>query len=260
MTHDVVRMSSILSWLLTALVCALIVFRSTKSLLLAKLATHIFTFYTLSFFRNEPGHPQELCILLLVCMVASGFWATVPRWRSLEIISLGMLTAALLLIKVNIGIFMILATALALLSHSRRTKLSRLMSIAVGAACIILPFALMRAHLDDSIARRYCFVVTASTIAMLLVLFRVPRIFYTFRNSWIAITSFVCTLSGILIILKMQGVSLYGVIYSLVLLNIHVSRNLGHFYVPMAIGRLSILSVISGPFSSSLDFSHGKAL
>src|SRR5436309_5371206 len=70
-TNDVVRMSSIPLWLLASVICALYVFHLTRSLTLASVV-HILTFYTLSFFRGEPGHPQELCILLLVCLVAAG--------------------------------------------------------------------------------------------------------------------------------------------------------------------------------------------
>src|SRR5271169_2117293 len=81
-THDVVRMSSLIPWLLTAFVCAWIVFRFSESLALATV-THLFVYATLAaFFHNEPGHPQELCILLLVCVVASGVVASIPRWRS----------------------------------------------------------------------------------------------------------------------------------------------------------------------------------
>ena len=64
-THDVVRISSLLPWLVTALACAWIILRVTDSLVLATLA-HLLTLYSLQFFASEPGHPQELCILLLV--------------------------------------------------------------------------------------------------------------------------------------------------------------------------------------------------
>jgi len=77
-THDSFRTGALISWLLTALVCAWIVLRLTQSLLLASV-THIFSFWALSFLRNSPGHPQELCILLTVALVASGILAVDPR-------------------------------------------------------------------------------------------------------------------------------------------------------------------------------------
>ncbi len=86
-THDVVRVSSLLPMLLTMLVCAWIVFRFTDSLVLAS-ATHLMVFVVLAFFRNEPGHPQELCIFLLVALVAAAILASVPGWRFLGMILL----------------------------------------------------------------------------------------------------------------------------------------------------------------------------
>jgi hypothetical protein len=101
-THNVVRMSSLIPWLLTALVSAWIVLRLTDSLVLASL-THLLACSTLSaFFHNEPGHPQELCILLLVCLVASGIVTQIPGWRPWGMTLVAALTAALLLVKVNI--------------------------------------------------------------------------------------------------------------------------------------------------------------
>jgi hypothetical protein len=96
--------------------------RLTRSLLLASF-THVLTFLGLSFFRNEPGHPQELCILLMMALVASGIASALPRSRLPSMFCLGALPAALLLIKVNIGVFMILAVALAVLSHLHGARL-----------------------------------------------------------------------------------------------------------------------------------------
>ena len=108
-THEAVRMSSLIPWLLTALVCAWIVYRFSDSLALAGV-THLLVYGTLAaFFHNEPGHPQELCILLLVCLAASGISISIPGWRSYGLILIGALTAALLLVKVNIGTFAFLA-------------------------------------------------------------------------------------------------------------------------------------------------------
>ena len=122
-THDVVRISALLPWLVTSLVCAWIILRVTDSLVLATLA-HLLTLYSLQFFAVEPGHPQELCILLLVCFVASGISIGQKR-HFLSNHSLGALPAALLLIKVNLGIFAILAIGLSLSFHARENWLSK---------------------------------------------------------------------------------------------------------------------------------------
>jgi hypothetical protein len=240
LTHDVVRMSSLLPWLLTAFVSAWIVFRLTDSQLLASV-THLVVFLTLSsFFPHEPGHPQELCILLLVCLVASGVLAATPRWRSLGMILLGGLTAALLLVKVNIGTFAFLSTSLAILAHSRKTRLSRLSFNAIGAACVFLPVILMKAHWGDPAVRLFAFLVTVSMLTVLLVLFKVPRAFcFPFRDSLITIAAFLSTFIALISVLKVQDVALTRMLHALLLDNIGPYVVHGSWYVPLPfpIGR-----------------------
>ena len=233
-THDTVRMSSLIPWLITALVCAWIVLRLTRSLLLAS-AAHILTFLALSFFRNEPGHPQELCVLLIICLIASGMGAAMPRWRWLAMICVGAIPAALLLIKVNIGVFAVLAVALTILCHLPRTNFSRYLFDAVAAPCVILPFVLMKAHLNEPVAERYCLVVTVSTVSMLLVLLRSPRtVCLSTGDFWIATGSFTFVVSAVLFVLiEVQGISPHSILNSLVLVNLRISVSEGLWYRPV---------------------------
>lgn len=245
-THDVVRMSSLLPWLLTALVSAWIVFRLTRSLVLSSVA-HLLVFLTLSFFHSEPGHPQELCILLLVCLPAAGIMVSISRCHLLGIILLGMLTAALVLIKVNIGTFAFLATYLAILAHSPKTKLSRLSFIAIGVACIFLPAVLMKAHLGDPAARLFAILVTVSMTTVLLALFRVPQAYFLpFRDSLITSITFVSTFIAVVFVLKVQGVSLTRMLHALLLdsLSHYVFR--GSWYRPIPAARGWYFCIISG--------------
>jgi hypothetical protein len=245
-THDVVRLSSLLPWLSSALVCAWIVYRFTKSVVLAS-ATHLFTFCTLFCFQYEAGHPQELCILLMLCLVACGIWTQDPRRRTLAVILLGVLVAALLFVKVNIGIFMILASSLALLLHAPKTKFAQFASAAAGAVYIILPFVLMRSHLYDKAAREYCLLVSAAATALLLMECGLPRTtYFSFQDCWGALAGFVCTLTAIILVLVAQGVSLHGVLDSLLYENLSVSMNKIHFYVPITVSRLWFPSIIMG--------------
>jgi hypothetical protein len=164
-THDTTRMTTVVMWTVCALISALIILRFTKSLVIAAV-THILIFMNLAFFGNEPGTVQELCMLLLLGLAASGF--LVQRHHSIAMILVGVLTAGLLLIKVNIGVFVILAAAMAILFYLPAGFLSRAGRVAVCIAALALPFVLMRAHLDDSQTRVYWFVVTVSTAALLL--------------------------------------------------------------------------------------------
>jgi hypothetical protein len=239
-------MSSLLPWLLTAFVSAWIVFRLTGSLVLSS-AAHLLVFFTLSFFCNEPGHPQELCIFLLVCLVAAGIMVSIPRWHLLGIILLGALPAALALVKVNIGAYAFLATSLAILAHSPKTRLSRLSFIALGAASVFFPVVLMKAHLGDPSARLFAVLVTVSMMAVLPVLFRVSRIgCFRFRDSMITSVAFVSTFSAIVLALKAQGVILARMLHLLLLDSLSHYVFHGSWYMPIPFARGWYFCIFSG--------------
>lgn len=232
-THDVMRISSLLPWLVTPLVCAWIILRVTDSLVLATLA-HLLTLYSLRFFAAEPGHPQELCILLLVCLVASGTLIG-QRRHFLGTILLGALPAALLLVKVNIGIFAILATGLSLNFHARENRFSKTFAASFVAASLFLPFALMRHQSGDPQALVYCVLLIASVGALGLVLFRNDRaISITSRDSGIVVISFVLTFVAIVMVSIARGSSLQGMLDHLVLLHLRVSVG-GLWYTPVSL-------------------------
>jgi hypothetical protein len=232
-THDVVRISSLLPWLVTPLVCAWIVLRVTDSLVLATLA-HLLTLYSLVFFAFEPGHPQELCILLLVCFVASGTLIG-QRRHMLGTILLGALPAALLLIKVNIGIFAILAAGLSLSFHARENWFSKTFGACFVAASLFLPFALMRHQLADTQALVYCVLVIGSVAALSQVLFRGDKtISITFRDSGIVVLCFVLTFAAIVLVTIAQGSSLHSMLDRLVLQHLKVSVG-GLWYAPVSL-------------------------
>jgi len=267
-THDVVRISSLLPWLLTAFVAAWIVFRMTSSLAFASVA-HLSTFLLLWIcFYDEAGHPQELCILLLVSLVAAGVLASTPRWRFPGVILLGILPAALLLVKINIGVFAILATSLAVLAHSPKTKLTQLAFYASAAASLLLPVVLMKAHLSDWPTPIFAVLVGVSMIAALLVLVRTPRArCFTFFDSIAAFGAFVLSFVVVIAILKIQGVLLNNAVHALLLdiLGPLVIHSVWYVPLPFMVERTWYVWIIGGMlfagyFSWSVSEQRGKDL
>jgi hypothetical protein len=245
-THDVTRMTSVVLWAICPLICAWIILRLTGFVPVAA-AAYILTLRSLTFFGHEPGHPQEFCMLLLVGLAASGLLARGARRRGIAMIFAGAMTALLLLTKVNVGIFAILAVALAVLSQSAATALSRIAAVAAGAAALVLPLALMRIHLDDSLAWTYCVVVTASIAALLPGLFRGRKdAILTFRDCLIGLASFTATVAASWLILIAQRVSSYTILDSLVLSNLRENVSERFWYLPLPLNSICIPWAIGG--------------
>ena len=226
--HNTVRITSAAVVVLCSLACAWIVLRLTQSLAAASV-THILVFRALAFFGNEPGHPQELCMLLLLALAASGFLAAKPRTRWLAMASAGSLAAALTLVKVNIGIFATLAVALAVLFQSPPARLWRTDKIRGRHR---RPAAALRAHAH-----------TPERSGGAGVLFRHHRFHrrrsgrcrpvspspgsLSPRECWAAAAGFAVTFALVLLALVGQGIPMSRVFTMLVLKHISLNVNQG---------------------------------
>ena len=122
-----------------------------------------------------------------------------------------------------------LAVALAILSSVPKTIFSRLLFVSTATASLILPFILMKAHLHQAIAERYCFVVVASTLAMLFFLDAPrPRLLFL-RDFGVAVGAFTCVAAGALLIFDHghANISAQHPGFSRVLDNLRVERQRG---------------------------------
>jgi len=245
-TYDSTRMTTVVVWVACALIAALIVLRFTKSLVLATVA-HLYIFANLAFFGHEPGHPQELCMLLLLGLVASGLLVGRPGHRAIAMILAGVITAALLLIKMNVGVFMVLGVALAILFQLPSTVFSRVGKVAAAGAALMLPLMLMTAHLDDSRTRVFCFEVTASIAALL------PGLIYAgqsdslrLRDGWTAALSFVGMVAIVWLAALAQGISSSGMFNALVWANLRVNVLQRSWYYPLEMAPIWVPWAVGG--------------
>lgn len=160
-THDVAGVFCMCHWLLAAALLAIAGGRMSGSALAG-----LFLFFQavthLKALTNEPGHPQELIAVLLAAAacVAAKAPATVKRR-----VLLGFLAAALVFIKINVGVFFCLALLLALITNSVVVEKHRFWSVAALAGMSLLPFLLMRQHLAEPWARQYGWRIAASVIS-----------------------------------------------------------------------------------------------
>lgn len=147
--HDSTRLLGMATWMAAAILLAIGVWRSTGTVFLCWFA-FLQAIIHLSTIANEPGHPQEIVVLLLMgifCMVAK---APISRlaWGFVAV-----LVALLTTTKVNVGVFALTGLAAYWLSTTRRLS-PKLAWLVVGAA-VAMPFALMRQHLDELWAFTY---------------------------------------------------------------------------------------------------------
>jgi hypothetical protein len=229
-SHDATRISSVIPWVGVSLLCGWITLRLTKSLVLAATSVTAVSMAT-RFFRNEPGHPQELALLLVVAVVACPLCLDLTKRSTTLMITLGSLVGMLLLIKVNIGIFVLASLALALLAQGPPGRIGRALGYAVSGGCILLPVALMWNHLDAGWAREYCVVVTASISGAVFCLFPMWRhCTVRWRDCLLSAVGCALTVAVTMAVLAAQGVSMGVVLDSLVFLPYRISVRHHNWY------------------------------
>jgi hypothetical protein len=172
--NDAFRAVTVLIWVLTALLFAATarhLARGTSwswGLAAVVWIAAIFHLFVLS---NEPGHPQELVVLLL----AAGFWIAAQLGDSritLAAALLGAITGALILTKINVGVLFGLGLGMALFSLGPRPSLLwTLLRWGGTLALLALPTILMRSRLADGYGT-FCFMITAALFPCCLIALR----------------------------------------------------------------------------------------
>jgi hypothetical protein len=160
-THDVTGIICIVHWLAAAGVLAVAGGLMTRS---ALLGVFIFMQATvhLQNVAREPGHPQELEVLVLALAILVVATGSLRGWR---LALLGMIGAALVFTKINVGAFFGVALLMVLSSHAPFLQARRGLFLGLLVLCGSLPFLLMRQHFAEAWARDFGFVVCASVIA-----------------------------------------------------------------------------------------------
>ena len=140
-SNDTGRLITLGFWLGAALLLALAAYRLSRSLLLA-FVVYVLAFRILELAPNEPMHPAHLLMLLLAAVIAVAVFVT-GRQPRLAFTLLGILVAAALLSKVNIGVFAVASLVFAAVLASPRLSRMRVLVGIVSACFVLVPVALM---------------------------------------------------------------------------------------------------------------------
>jgi len=241
-THDAIRWVFLGMWLFVTFACFRVVLHVTRSRMAALIGCIPF-FWMLGGLAAEPAHPQGLVLVLIGLMLLLPTFVSLDGpWRSSLFAIMGVGIASLILVKPNIGGFLLLSllwTMLAMAPNSRWTQATR---YALAFACLVLPPMLMFSHLKEPWAQKYA-LLTMATLAPILIL--LTRTFHRIEvrgkdGAWLAI-SMSATAVAILAATILKGSTLQGLIFALVLLPMKFASI---YFDPLVISRESLYRAV----------------
>ncbi len=235
-THNVTRLTTLLMWTLTALVGGLFAFRLTRSTLAAA-AVYALTFLALFRTVYEPGHPQELCGLLVISSLFMLSGEKYGRSFDIRLAALGAILAFLCLAKVNVGFFLCLSLAITFTTFTKASALQRLALIGLTSAAAFLPFVLFRKHLFIGWLNLSVIVAVALISTLLTSLIRVDKPIFSLQHYLIISVSFFATALSIVLFVFLKGTTPESLLNGVVLQHFRFGDN---FYMAAPIQRLAI--------------------
>ncbi len=246
--HDSIRLLTIVFWVGGALLNAAIAYRLTSSRLLG-LFVMIVSMLCLNRFAFEPGHPQALAYLIVAAIVFLCTFADRLPPHILTLI-LCVLTGFLLLIKINIGFFVLLPLGFVLASGSKGRGFLML-QIAIGLVMVSVPLVLMSARLtdielsSDRYQQFYFIVLLTLPIAGVLLVpkFYRPDADFSLRDWLWGIAGGVLAIGSVCLIILLMGTSPTGLLNGLIWMPFSQSKV---FFYPCPMGINGIFMALAG--------------
>lgn len=176
--HDAGRLVTFLFWLLSGSLCGYFILGISANASLASAAA-LACVYMSTAFANEPGHPQELCLTLV--MLASCLSLRGGR-RNFSMFLLGAIGSALVFTKINIGVFYFVALAHSLICGLPPGRVRSLGLSFSAAFAISAPMLLMRRDLPGWAAGICAVAVMSGTLTFIAGGLNSPSTTWTIRQ------------------------------------------------------------------------------
>jgi hypothetical protein len=167
-THDGGRAVTMVAWIVSSLAIGVATMRIAGSLLLG-LGTQMLVFSALGVLANEPMHPGGIICLLLAAIVAVSCLVR-DRVSPWALAALGGAVAALVLVKINVGVFALASLVLACTVSYPALSERRWLRPLVEAAFVAMPVLLLASKFGEGWPRRYAIHVAIASLALVLVL------------------------------------------------------------------------------------------
>ncbi|MGD1174049.1 hypothetical protein ACKUVQ_12280 [Mycobacterium seoulense] len=166
--NDDGRAVTMVVWVISSLLIGLSTWRMTGSIVLG-LATQLAIFQELSSLRAEPMHPGGIIVLLISAIIASSC-LTRGRNSSFSLALVGGAVMALVLVKINVGIFAVVAMLLVCVVSYPTLARWRWLRPVVEVGFVALPLVLMSSKLGEAWVRQYAVHVFAAALAVVIAL------------------------------------------------------------------------------------------
>jgi len=160
LNHDITRALCAIHWLIASSLLGVAAFRFTRSVPIV-LFVFMQAVFHLKALIAEPGHPQEIVVLLLALAVLVATNEVESKWTLRALAAIG---AALAFTKINVGVFYGLALVLALASRTGIFQSHRVWFGLLLLSSSLLPAVLMRSNLGETWVRAYAWQVFASVV------------------------------------------------------------------------------------------------
>ena len=238
LTHTAGRLIAAVLWLLYSAGFAAFCYRLTRSMA-AMLIAFFFVLAWLTLLMDSPGHPEEMCLLLLATILLLACSTERPP-GIVAFIGIGAAVAALVLVKINIGAYVGGGVLLVLLRASAPTIWTRIVIPLVAVALLALPFAVEALLLDFAWVRLYILFSTLCIGAALTVVLTVSLPIVVRPTAWAAVI-FAGTLACCVVIggMMLAGSSAYALLNAVLLQNADFIRN---WYIPLHLDQHGVMA------------------
>jgi hypothetical protein len=243
-THDMGRLVTLVYWVASSLLAAVFVQRLSRSMFLS-CAAGLCCMLAGSVLANEPGHPQQL--VLLLCMLAASLSLPSLSGRyALRLFLLGCVGAALVFTKVNVGVFYVAALAHALVCL---LPSGRIRSIGIGLTLLYaaaFPWLLMHSNFNHGF-RGYFFLATVGGIvtfafgALIQPQNARPQNRLPIRAVLWSAAGLLTGTVLIVVATSLQGMSLGSLVLGVILNPLH---HPGIFQIQLGISRVNLLAAV----------------
>jgi hypothetical protein len=226
-THDSGRLLTLMLWLLSSAGFMYFVYKLSGNALLAGAAGTLGTWLE-AVLANEPNHPQQVVLPMLVLACCAALTPTPSAFAVLAALGVG-----LVFTKINIGVFYLVALFGTLACGLPKGALRRTAIGLCGIYLLLFPPLLM--HRDFSWARWYCLVTVICGLSSLTAGVATSPEMRKSRRAWLyAVAGGIGAAVVIVGVTMMQGVSA-GTLFRGVVLD--PLRHSGRFVIPALVMR-----------------------